>query len=284
MVAESVVPSYDTMIWPTILALRELGDSGSNDEIDRRASRLMGLSDSQVAILHKDGPKTEVSYRMAWARTYLSKVGAISASRRGIWALTEAGQSLDEQQAKTIPTRVRALYAKDRPAMPVVVPPADDPPDELELDWRERLLSILRTLEPSAFERLCQRILRESGFTKVEVTGRAGDGGIDGVGVLRVNLLSFQVFFQCKRYTDTVGPGAIRDFRGAMVGRTDKGLFLTTGSFTPAATQEATRDGAPALDLVDGDALCDLLKGLNLGVKTEMVESASIDTNWFADF
>lgn len=284
MVAESVVPSYDTMIWPTILALRELGDSGSNGEIDDRASRLMGLSDSQVAILHKDGPKTEVSYRMAWARTYLSKVGAISASRRGVWALTEAGQSLDEQQAKTISARVRALCAKDRPAMPVVVPPADDPPDELELDWRERLLSILRTLEPSAFERLCQRILRESGFTKVEVTGRTGDGGIDGVGVLRVNLLSFQVFFQCKRYTSSVGPGAIRDFRGAMVGRTDKGLFLTTGSFTPAAIQEATRDGAPALDLVDGEALCDLLKGLNLGVRTEMVESVSIDTRWFIAF
>ena len=130
--------------------------------------------------------------------------------------------------------------------------------------------------------RLAQRILRESGFVKVEVTGRSGDGGIDGVGVLRLALLSFQVYFQCKRYKGSVSPGAIRDFRGAMVGRTDKGLFITTGTFTAEAKKEATRDGAPAIDLIDGDYLCDLLKSLKLGVTTRMVEEVSIDPSWFA--
>lgn len=136
-------------------------------------------------------------------------------------------------------------------------------------------------MPPASFEKLCQRVLRESGFTRVEVTGRSGDGGIDGIGVLRIALLSFHVFFQCKRYKGSVGAPAIRDFRGAMVGRTDKGLFITTGSFTPEAKREATRDGAPVLDLIDGDTLSTILKGLNLGVSTRQVEEVSIDANWF---
>jgi restriction system protein len=153
-------------------------------------------------------------------------------------------------------------------------------PSELE-DWRVHLLDVLQNMHPASFERLSQRILRESGFTQVVVTGKSGDGGIDGVGVLRVALLSFQVFFQCKRYKGSVGSSAIRDFRGAMVGRTDKGLFLTTGSFTVEAKREATRDGAPVLDLIDGETLCDILKNLNLGVATKQVEEVTIEPGWF---
>jgi restriction system protein len=149
--------------------------------------------------------------------------------------------------------------------------------EEAALSWKEHLLETLLTIEPSAFERLCQRVLRESGFVKVEVTGRSGDGGIDGTGVLRLNLLSFQVLFQSKRYRGSVGASVVRDFRGAMVGRADKGLIITTGTFTADARREATRDGAPAIDLVDGDALCDLLRSLRIGVKVETVESVVID-------
>ena len=137
-------------------------------------------------------------------------------------------------------------------------------------------------MKPDAFERLAQRILREAGFVKVEVTGRSGDGGIDGIGVLRVNLLSFQVLFQCKRYQGSVGSGAVRDFRGAMVGRSDKGLIITTGTFSGDAKKEATRDGAPPIELIEGDSLCDLLKSLKLGVATEMVERIIVDADWLS--
>lgn len=143
------------------------------------------------------------------------------------------------------------------------------------------MLSILQNIPPDAFERLCQRILRESGFIKVEVTGKKGDGGIDGIGVLKIALLSFQVFFQCKRYSGSVGASEIRDFRGAMVGRTDKGLFMTTGTFTSAAKTEATRDGAPALDLIDGQQLCTIIKDLKLGVNTKTIEVVEINESWF---
>ena len=165
---------------------------------------------------------------------------------------------------------------------------ADDEKEELEGDeevvstnWKNQLLEVLRKLSPDAFERLAQRLLRESGFIKVEVTGRSGDGGIDGIGVLRLNLLSFQVLFQCKRYQGSVGASAIRDFRGAMVGRSDKGLMITTGTFTADATREATRDEAPAIDLIDGDRLCELLQEKELGVKTDLVKRMTVDPKFF---
>lgn len=153
-----------------------------------------------------------------------------------------------------------------------------------ELPWQDQLLECLLKMTPAAFERLCQRILRESGFIKVEVTGRSGDGGIDGIGVLRLNLLSFHVFFQCKRWKGSVGASVIRDFRGAMVGRADKGLVMTTGTFSTDARREATRDGAPAIDLVDGETLCELLKGLKIGVSIRKVEHVLVEQNVFLEF
>ena len=137
-------------------------------------------------------------------------------------------------------------------------------------------------MDPSAFERLSQRLLREAGFTKVEVRGKTGDGGFDGVGVLRVNLVSFQVYFQCKRWKGSVGAKEIRDFRGALQGRADKGLFITTGTFTAQASDEATRDGAIAIDLIDGVRLCELLKEHQLGVATKLIEAIEVDEGWYA--
>ena len=149
------------------------------------------------------------------------------------------------------------------------------------LDWENALLRNLQNIKPDAFERLCQRVLREVGFTRVEVTGRVGDGGIDGAGVLRVRLISFHVMFQCKRYKGPVGAPEIRDFRGAMVGRADKGLFITTGVFTKDAQHEAVRDGAPAIDLVNGRELCELLKNHNLGVSTKTVQVVTPSAEFF---
>ncbi len=161
-----------------------------------------------------------------------------------------------------------------------------DSVDEQNVDsaWRNELLRSLLEMQPSAFERLVQRLLRESGFIQVEVTGQSGDGGIDGKGIMRLGgLLSFHVIFQCKRYQGSVGAGHVRDFRGAMVGRADKALMITTGNFTKDAVREATRDGAPAIDLIDGDLLVDKLKELGLGVSTELiqVEQVEVDHEWF---
>lgn len=152
-----------------------------------------------------------------------------------------------------------------------------------ELAWQQQLHRILLSLDPSAFERLVQRLLQESGFIQVQVTGKSGDGGIDGVGIARINgFLSFHVLFQCKRYQGSVTASQIRDFRGAMQGRTDKGLIITTGTFTRDAVKEATRDGAPPIDLIDGEQLVQRLKELGLGVKITMIESVEVNPDWFS--
>jgi len=285
------------MLWPVLQAVKSLGGSGANQEIEDRAIEIAQYTEEQLAVLHGDGPNIEVRYRMAWARSYLKVVGALENSSRSVWSITDYGKSLTERDMAGIPSQARATSRRNKfqstnkagsPELPILdsEPASPEPREPYKSvtfeDWRDKLLQVIQAMPPSNFERLSQRILRESGFSQVEVTGKSGDGGIDGIGVLSISLLSFQVFFQCKRYKGSVGPSDIRNFRGAMMGRTDKGLFITTGSFTPDARKEATRDGAPVLDLIDGERLCKLLKDLNLGVSTRQVEEVSIDDNWFS--
>ncbi|HQU80405.1 MAG TPA: restriction endonuclease [Azonexus sp.] len=279
----AAMPTFDELMNPLLQALRLLGGSGSIEEIYAKTVELVGLPDDILAQLHdpEKSSQTEVGYRMAWARTYLRKYGLLDNSSRGVWSLTEKAKSLDSVDSSEVVKFVRALDKQETPKKR----PPDETTRELseEERWKDKLSAVLtQRLDPAGFERLVQRILRESGFIHVEVTGRTGDGGIDGKGIARINgFMSFHVLFQCKRYKGSVGSSEIRDFRGAMVGRADKGLFITTGSFTPAAVKEATRDGAPPIDLVDGDELAEKLKELALGIKTELVERISVDESWF---
>lgn len=264
------IPTYEDLLWPTLKALEARGGSASIQELSEHVASDLELPDEVLETPHKDGPKSEVDYRAAWARSYLKFVNAVDNRSRGVWTITEIGRRIrTEGEVRELIRRYRIQRNQERRARNAK---ADVEDATEEQDWQGALLNIVRRLGPDAFERLCQRVLRESGFIKVEVTGRSGDGGIDGAGVLRVNLISFHVRFQCKRYTGSVGAPEIRDFRGAMVGRADKGLFITTGGFTREAEREAVRDGAPAIDLIDGIELCTLLRDLGLGVETETVE------------
>ena len=278
------IPTFDALMNPVIEALKELGGSGTIEEINTKTTEIAGLSDEQLEVLHdpNKGGQTEVEYRLAWTRTYLKKYGVLENSTRGVWALTPKGRQLDRVNPKTVR---RFVQQQNKKARAVVSDKGDLVEVDVETSWRDEVLDILLEMDPSAFERLVQRLLRESGFTQVEVTGRTGDGGIDGRGIMRLGgLLSFQVIFQCKRYKGSVTVSQVRDFRGAMVGRADKGLLVTTGNFTKDAVREATRDGAPAIDLIDGDQLIDKLKELDLGVKTKIIEVEQItpDRDWFS--
>lgn len=286
-VQPSLVPPYQQFLWPIVTALRELGDSGSIDEIVSTVLRREDLSDLQQQVLHGDGPQTEIEYRLAWARTYLKGMGLLNNSQRGIWSLTDAGKTVENDE---IPELRREYILRLREVRKAKAPSLLDQPEEdedgaEELHWRDSLLDALMGTSPEGFERLAQRLLREAGFISATVTGRSGDGGIDGLGIYRMSLVSFPVFFQCKRYKGSVGAAVVRDFRGAMVGRGDKGLLITTGTFTTDAKAEATRDGAPPVDLIDGQRLCDLLKEHSLGVSTttRQVEDVSVDHDFFKD-
>jgi restriction system protein len=291
MVSKSDLPSFDEYFAPAVAVLRARGGSATIEELEEGVAAEMKLSDDLRSVPHGDGPRTQFDYELAWVRTYLKKVGAAENSERGVWRLTPIGLGMSEADLALVPQRVRAEDREKRLEKPTSSKESMDDLDRISTEesdedtaqWKEVLLECLLKIDPAAFERLCQRILRESGFVKVEVTGKSGDGGIDGIGVLRLNLLSFQVFFQCKRWKGSVGPSTIRDFRGAMVGRADKGLVITTATFTADARREATRDGAPAIDLVDGDTLCDLLKSLRIGVSVQQVEHVVIDQKAFMD-
>ena len=271
---------------PLITALQDLGGSGSVDEIYERVIQNLQLPEEILSVLHdpEASNQTEVYYRLAWARTYLKKYGSLTNSSRGVWALTNP--DLITLDPKSVVKVVRDNDKKEKqakacPGSPQAVNETEEPDEAQTL--RAKLYHVLtKIVDPSAFERLIQRLLRESGFVQVEVTGRTGDGGIDGKGIARIHgFMSFHVVFQCKRYQGIVSSGDIRDFRGAMVGRADKGLFITTGTFSREAIKEATRDGAPPIDLVDGDQLADKLKEFSLGIETAMIESVIADEEWF---
>jgi restriction system protein len=268
---------YDDLFNPLLSSLQELGGSGSIAEIEDKVANHLKLTEEEMNDIHR-GSTTKFSYRLAWARNYLKRYGLIENSARGVWSLTSAGIKHDSVDKQDVKKMVRALSVSDKKKK------SNSYNDE-EPGWKEELLDVLQKIEPGQFERLCQRMLRELGFVNVIVTGKIGDGGIDGIGVVRMGgVLSFHVVFQCKRYKGSVGASVIRDFRGAMVGRADKGLILTTGYFTSEAKKEAKRDGAPAIDLIDGEEFAYKLMELNLGVETVVVENVIIDRKWFLEF
>ena len=279
------VPSFDQLMNPLLDALRELGGSASIEEMYTKTAEIKKIPEDVLEQLHNPdkGSITKVGYKLAWARTYLRKYGFLENSSRGVWSLSEKAKAVKQIDPVEVLKYVRSLNKKESSKKHFATNDKIAKEIDEEGRWKEDLSYILtEKVSAAAFERLIQRLLRESGFVQVEVTGRSGDGGIDGKGIAKIHgFMSFHVFFQCKKYRGSVGSGDIRDFRGAMVGRADKGLFVTTGTFTPSATKEATRDGAPPIDLVDGNELAEKLKMLSLGIKTEKVEKVIVEAQWF---
>lgn len=277
---------YDDLFNPTLTALQNLGGSGSVPEIEEQVATILKLTDEQINEIHR-GNTSKFTYRLAWARNYLKRYGFLENSSRGVWALTEEGiksKSVDKEavKRKVVAEDKQERLIKGKANTTEIIEGQEDDEEIQKYSWQEQIIEELQSITPSAFERLCQRLLRELGFQNVEVTGQTNDGGIDGKGMLRLGgVLSFHVIFQAKRYKGSVSPSIVRDFRGAMVGRADKGLIITTGTFTREAKKEAQRDGAPPIDLMDGNDLAEKLKELKLGIDIELVEKVSIKKDWF---
>lgn len=280
-------PDYRLLIEPTWQALVQLGGSGTNSEIDAEIIRQLALPDAVVDEPHKEtGNETELEYRAKWARTYLKKYGLIENSTRGVWSIAPQYQKMVEQvkiDAAKIVHVVRQQFSRDRNGF-------DDNTNEQELtmaevsdeerSWERRLAGILMEMNPYGFEKLAQRLLRECGFSQVAVTKKSGDGGIDGNGKLKVNgILTFNVAFQCKRYKGVVGAADIRDFRGSLTTDIEKGIFITTGTFSKAARDEAVSPGKQQIDLIDGEELIQKLAEYNIGLHP--VNSYEIDEEYF---
>lgn len=293
---KNLSPTYTELIIPTYDALKQLGGSGTNNEIYERVIVDLNLSDEVLDEPHLGSlNQSEVEYQLAWARTYLKNYGIIVNSARSVWSITSEYASELTVSAKEIVAFTVQKNAKKREMAKSndksdgkTDKPEDDIdsnddvefPDEVK-PWRQQLANVLQNMDPYGFERLSQRLLRECGFTQVSVTKKSGDGGIDGTGKLKINgIVSFNVAFQCKRYKGLVSSGDIRDFRGSLTTDIEKGIFITTGSFSKAAKDEATTPGKKQIDLIDGEEFISKLAEYSIGVKE--VKTYEIDEDFFS--
>jgi restriction system protein len=282
-------PQFIQFFQPVINALIELGGSGQPSEVKEVIADKLNIPENEQSEQIASGA-SRFSKNVDWARFYLAKAGYIDASKRGVWSLTENGRSasLSNVEALKLFQDIHQIFSverkkqKDKTSKSGTSYLSEELLEE-DSDHRVILIKKLMNLSSTGFERLCQRLLRESGFESVTVIGRSGDGGLDGIGVLQINaFVSFKVLFQCKRYIGSVTPSQVRDFRGAMMGRADKGIILTTGTFTSDAKKEAVRDGVPPIELVDGEKLLDMFETLELGLKPR--KAYEIDEKFFDDF
>lgn len=272
---------------PLLDALRELGYSGKPKEVSERIAANLNLSDDFLDTTLKSGTN-KFHNQVAWARQYLAWEGLLDTSIRGTWKLTEKGKntSLDYQQAHKLFLKwveINQKARKKKTEKEIIDNQEESSPDEIEIKAESNLLEVLKSLTPDGFENICKELLREHNFENVEVTGKSHDGGIDGYGTLEINpFVSFKVIFQCKRYQGSVSRAQVGDFRNAMIGRAEKGIILTTGTFTKEAEKEANRDGAPPIELVDGIKLVEMFEKVELGLKPKTIYE--VDLSYFEKF
>lgn len=284
------VPTINNLIAPTFIALHDLGGSGRNAEIRSVVAENLGLSekDQQIPQGLNNPNVSRLEYRLKWARTYLKNAAIIRSVGVGLWELTEKGAKASEAEVLGSVMAWRRDPAQGGPERApesgIVETERQDAGDGQDVAWEETVVAAVQEMNPERVERLFLRILREEGFEQLEHVGKPGDGGIDGVGVYRISLLSFRIYFQCKRYRSGIGSSDIRNFRGAMEGRGERGLFVTTSWFTKSAEEEASRAGARPVDLIDGMMLAGLIAKHHLGVSIEKRNTHVVDTTFFEDF
>jgi restriction system protein len=264
---ELKVPGQEELIEPTFVALKNLGGSGSVDEIHDEVVKVLKLSDNQIQIMHSDG-RTKLHYNLAWARTYLKLYGAIDIKTRGIWVITSIFYDKKDIDKNDVILKVRNKRSSKNKT---------EPENEISFkiteansyNWREKLITIIKEMNPYSFEEFTKLLLRYIGFEKLKVTQKSNDKGIDGYGIYKINgLVTYKVAFQCKRYTNTpISSSEIRDFRGSLSSEFDRGLFITTSTFSPSAREEAESSGKTLIELIDGENLIEKIAELEIGLK-----------------
>lgn len=268
-----------------LATLREMEMPVTKAQVGTALADRLGLSADQRAVMSPNDSLSMLNWEVGWALSDFKATGFLSQPRMGWWTLTEDGRRLSfDEHRKRYRERERIRRQQRQDAAPDELKPDVEPDSESEADWQQELLDAMKAMSPAAFEHLSAELLRTAGFDDVQVTGQSGDGGIDGIGIYRpAGLVSFRTAFQCKRYAGSVSPSTIRDFRGSFVGQADRGIIITTGSFTTSAIEEAVRAGAPTIDLIDGEDLCDLLKQHKIGANVQLrtVEDVTVSGEYF---
>jgi restriction system protein len=286
--AKSKKAEFTRWFNPVLVALKDLGGSGRAKEVIEQVAKNENVSDEIREITIKDG-SSKFDNQVAWARQYLAWEGLIDSSKRGVWTLTPLGEktTLTENDAHEMFLKRIAIYQRLRKekngngtGTEINGNKIIDNPDTIE---NTNLLDVLKSISPIGFEHLCKRLLREHGFDNLEVTQRSHDEGIDGYGTLELNpFIKIKIIFQCKRYKNTVSREKVGDFRNAVMGRAEKGIIMTTGTFSEDAKREAEREGVIPIELIDGEKLIELFQQVELGVKAKTIYE--IDYKFFDEY
>lgn len=277
-------PEFLKYIKPVLTTLQENGGAGNSSSVIEQVIEKLGITDEELEETTSNG-QSRIRNQIQWARFYLFKAGLIDNSQRGIWRLNNEGleKNLSDSDVYSLFKGVQESVKK----LPVSIPKKTELKFEEDTTEDEEhslgLLNLIQSMPASGFEKLCKRLLTEVGINDITITGGSGDQGIDGKGLVKLNdVVSLNIVFQCKRYKETVSPHHVRDFRGAMQGRGEKGLIITTGRFTKEAKNEANRDGVTPIELIDGDRLVELFEKHHLGLKPVIV--FEIDYEFFKGF
>ncbi len=277
-------PEFLKYINPVLTTLQANGGAGNSTNVIEQIIEKLGITEEELEEATSNG-QSRIRNQIQWARFYLFKAGLIDNAQRGIWRLTNEGleKNLSDDDVYALFKGVQESVKKT----PTIAPKKQEQKfEETATEDEEHsigLLNLIQNLPASGFEKLCKRLLTEIGINDITITGCSGDQGIDGKGIVKLNdVVSLNIVFQCKRYKETVSPHHVRDFRGAMQGRGEKGLIITTGRFTKEAKGEASRDGVTPIELIDGDRLVELFEKHHLGLKPVTV--FEIDHEFFKGF
>lgn len=277
-------PEFLKYVAPVLTTLQANGGAGNSSNVIEQIIESLGITEEELEEATSNG-QSRIRNQIQWARFYLFKAGLIDNAQRGIWRLTNEGleKNLSDEDVYTLFKGVQESVKKS----PTLTPKKPELKfEETTTEDEEHsvgLLTLIQNLPATGFEKLCKRLLTEIGINDIIITGGSGDQGIDGKGIVKLNdVVSLNIVFQCKRYKETVSPHHVRDFRGAMQGRGEKGLIITTGRFTKEAKNEASRDGVTPIELIDGDRLVELFEKHHLGLKPVTV--FEIDYEFFKGF
>ncbi|MEU6250447.1 restriction endonuclease [Glycomyces sp. NPDC047010] len=298
MQSETHVPTMWELLFPVLDALRRLGGTASNPQIDEAVIASERYSKAQLETVGSNGREL-IPYRMAWARSYLKKAGLLESTERAVWTVTERGDAIgvDEmlQLVKAVSDRSRGEEVQKGRSVSIVTVP-DDSVDNVEQlaeylsQWHrlvgESLLDQLLRQPPEFLERVIVDLLAAMGYSGSDgwskTLGGRSDGGVDGV-VIEDQLGLRKLYCQAKRYAKSrpIGPGDIRDFIGALdIKRRHEGVFVTTSRFTDEARQAAELS-SKHISLIDGQYLSELMLRYDIAVASHSFVFKQADPEYF---
>lgn len=295
--SEVSLPSVKELYNPVLCALHNLGGEGTNQSIDAEVSRILSLSEEQLSVEYKSRRTSVVLDRIGWARSHLKIAGLLDSPRRKTWALTKLGMST----TKLDPREVGRAIRKGRTPRENTGQPK---PKNIHLDtdslaradvaevfqsadaWQDELHDILHGMSPQSFARFFEHIFREEGIDQVEVVNTSGNGEIEGT-MVSGGFLSFRVAFRFTTRNNLIGSQEVDRFRRfVQSSRADKGILITTGSYTQEAIRDSMRRPNPTIELLDGEQFLERLKERSLGITTRqvIVEQVVVDRSFFDRF